>query len=86
LAAGAVVVYRDAWWVQGAVPPAWPWIARSNAEQEEMVAALAADRDLRAGWGLLGRSWARTWHDPATTQRDMLALLQAARDGRKEVP
>jgi hypothetical protein len=82
LAAGAVVVYRDAWWVQGACPPGWPWIARSNTEQEEMVAALAADRALCAGWGVLGRSWVRTWHDPRRTQRDMLALLKDARDGR----
>jgi hypothetical protein len=82
LGAGAVVVYRDAWWVGNAVPPGWPWVARSNLEHEEMVAALAADRDLCEEWATVGRAWVQTWHDPGKAQRDMLAVLQAARDGR----
>jgi hypothetical protein len=82
LGAGAVVVYRDAWWVGNAVPPGWPWVARSNLEHEEMVAALAADRDLCEEWATVGQAWVQTWHDPGKAQRDMLAVLQAARDGR----
>jgi hypothetical protein len=51
-------------------------------EQEEMVAALAADRDLCEEWATVGQAWVQTWHDPGKAQRDMLAVLQAARDGR----